>query len=77
MDETAVKILNEWITDAVNLSVQDSYQWVVTSPSLDMGWTSGCHLMAIKTVSEKRYAEKSQEKQWRGKIFLKTPTILQ
>lgn len=40
MDGTAVRIPNEWITDAVNLSVQDSFQWVVTSPSLDMGWTS-------------------------------------
>ncbi|SHE95935.1 DUF4876 domain-containing protein [Chryseobacterium sp. OV279] len=40
MDGTAVKIPNEWITDAVNLSVQDSFQWLVTSPSLDMGWTS-------------------------------------
>jgi hypothetical protein len=27
-----------------------------------------CHLMAIKTVSEKRYAEKSQENNG-GKIF--------
>jgi hypothetical protein len=40
MDGTAVKIPNEWVIDAVNLSVQDSYQWLVTSPSLDMGWTS-------------------------------------
>lgn len=40
MDGTAVKIPNEWIVDAVNLSVQDSFQWLVTSPSLDMGWTS-------------------------------------
>ncbi|MGE8529032.1 DUF4876 domain-containing protein [Chryseobacterium rhizosphaerae] len=40
MDGTAVKIPNEWITDAINLSVQDSFQWLVTSPSLDMGWTS-------------------------------------
>lgn len=40
MDGTAVKIPNDWITDAVNLSVQDSFQWLVTSPSLDMGWTS-------------------------------------
>ncbi|PIF46667.1 uncharacterized protein DUF4876 [Chryseobacterium sp. 52] len=40
MGGTAVKIPNEWITDAVNLSVQDSFQWLVTSPSLDMGWTS-------------------------------------
>ncbi|MBL3549976.1 DUF4876 domain-containing protein [Chryseobacterium sp. KMC2] len=40
MDGTAVKIPNEWITDAINLSVQDSFQWLVTSPALDMGWTS-------------------------------------
>lgn len=40
MDGTAVKIPNGWIKDAVNLSVQDSFQWLVTSPSLDMGWTS-------------------------------------
>ncbi|MGH1516720.1 DUF4876 domain-containing protein [Chryseobacterium sp. JK1] len=40
MDGTAVKIPNEWVIDAVNLSVQDSFQWLVTSPSLDMGWTS-------------------------------------
>ncbi|REC44129.1 DUF4876 domain-containing protein [Chryseobacterium pennipullorum] len=40
MDGTAVKIPNEWITDVVNLSVQDSFQWLVTSPALDMGWTS-------------------------------------
>lgn len=40
MDGTAIKIPNKWITDVVNLSVQDSFQWLVTSPSLDMGWTS-------------------------------------
>lgn len=40
MDGKAVKIPNEWVVDAVNLSIQDSFQWLVTSPSLDMGWTS-------------------------------------
>ncbi|OPB94627.1 DUF4876 domain-containing protein [Elizabethkingia ursingii] len=40
MDGTGIKIPNEWITDAVNLSVKDSFQWIVTSPALDMGWTS-------------------------------------
>lgn len=40
MDDTGIKIPNEWITDAVNLSVKDSFQWIVTSPALDMGWTS-------------------------------------
>ncbi len=40
MDGYAVKIPNEWVIDAVNLSVQSIYQWLVTSPILDMGWTS-------------------------------------
>lgn len=40
MDDTGVKIPNEWVTDVVNLSVKDSFQWIVTSPALDMGWTS-------------------------------------
>lgn len=35
----AYKIPNEWIIDAVNLSVEAEFQWIVTSPSLDMGWT--------------------------------------
>ncbi|MGK6350532.1 DUF4876 domain-containing protein [Parapedobacter sp. DT-150] len=33
------KIPNEWILDAVNLSVESEYQWILTDPSLDMGWT--------------------------------------
>ncbi|MDL2296457.1 DUF4876 domain-containing protein [Bacteroidales bacterium OttesenSCG-928-B11] len=33
------KIPNEWILDAVNLSVESEFEWIVTDPSLDMGWT--------------------------------------
>ncbi|MEC3879695.1 DUF4876 domain-containing protein [Parapedobacter sp. 10938] len=33
------KIPNEWIVDAVNLSVESEFEWIVTDPSLDMGWT--------------------------------------
>lgn len=33
------KIPNSWIQDAVNLSVESEFQWIVTAPSLDMGWT--------------------------------------
>jgi hypothetical protein len=33
------KIKNSDILDAVNLSVQSVFEWIVTSPALDMGWT--------------------------------------
>ena len=31
---------NEWVVDMVNLSVAQMFVWTVTSPRLDMGWTS-------------------------------------
>src|SRR5690606_14409981 len=39
MSRDAYKIPNEWIIDAVNLSVATEFEWIVTDPSLDMGWT--------------------------------------
>lgn len=39
MSKEAYKIPNEWIIDAVNLSVEAEFQWIVTSPSIDMSWT--------------------------------------
>lgn len=33
------KIPNKSILDAVNLSVASEFEWIVTDPSLDMGWT--------------------------------------
>ena len=33
------KVPNAWILDAVNLSVESEFQWIVTSPALDAGWT--------------------------------------
>ncbi len=39
MDGSSYKIPNEWVIDAVNLSVQSEFKWIVTAPSLDMGWT--------------------------------------
>ena len=39
MEQTAYKVPNEWIIDAVNTSVQSEYVWNVTAPSLDRGWT--------------------------------------
>ena len=35
----AYKIPNTYILDAVNLSVEAKFEWIVTSPQLDMGWT--------------------------------------
>ena len=39
MTQTAYKILNDWIVDMVNCSVQAKYVWNVCDPSLDKGWT--------------------------------------
>lgn len=33
------KIPNNYILDAVNLTVPAKFEWIVTSPQLDMGWT--------------------------------------
>lgn len=37
--DSAIKIPNAWIVDAVNLGTADEYMWNVTSPSIDMGYT--------------------------------------
>ena len=39
MQRQALKIPNNWIGDAVNLSTQPGFEWIVTSSSLDSGWT--------------------------------------
>lgn len=36
--DTAVKIPNAWVVDVVNLGIEESHQWNVTAPSLDMGY---------------------------------------
>ncbi|WP_250254338.1 DUF4876 domain-containing protein [Chryseobacterium sp. Marseille-Q3244] len=71
MDGTAVKIPNEWITDAVNLSVQDSFLWLVTSPSLDMGWTSVTSFDGDKNRFGKAVRRKVIGKNAEGKDILK------
>lgn len=38
MDDEGYKFPNDWIVDAVNLSIESDFQWLVTSPSLDAGW---------------------------------------
>lgn len=71
MDGIAVKIPNNWITDAVNLSVQDSFQWLVTSPSLDMGWTSVASFDGDKNRFGKAVRRKVIGKTSEGKDILK------
>lgn len=39
LEDSAYKIPNEWVIDAVNLSVQSEFKWLVMAPSLDKGWT--------------------------------------
>ena len=38
MQRQALKIPNNWIVDAVNLSTKKGFEWIVTSSSLDSGW---------------------------------------
>lgn len=38
-DYDAYKIPNEWVLDAVNLSIESDFQWIITNESLDSGWT--------------------------------------
>ncbi|WP_290540057.1 DUF4876 domain-containing protein [Alistipes sp.] len=35
----AWKFPNAWITDAVNLSIEEQFAWIVTAPTLDSGWS--------------------------------------
>ena len=39
MSQSAFKLPNEWIVDAVNAGVASDYVWNVTAPALDRGWT--------------------------------------
>lgn len=39
MSTDAWKFPNAWITDAVNLSIEELFAWIVTSPTLDSGWS--------------------------------------
>ncbi len=45
MSSSAYRIPNDWIVDAVNCSVDAPFQWIVTAPALDCGWT-GCGAIA-------------------------------
>ena len=40
MTQSAYRLPNEWIVDAVTTSVASEYAWQVCDPSIDCGWTS-------------------------------------
>ncbi len=42
MSGSAYKIPNSWIIDAVNISPKSDFVWILTAPSVDMGWTYCC-----------------------------------
>ncbi|HJA98288.1 MAG TPA: DUF4876 domain-containing protein [Candidatus Alistipes avicola] len=39
MEAECWKVPNAWVIDAVNLSIESMFMWIVTSPTLDSGWT--------------------------------------
>lgn len=39
MSQNAYRLPNEWILDLVTCSVAAQYQWNISAPALDMGWT--------------------------------------
>ena len=39
MSDDVWKFPNEWVIDVVNLSIEETFAWTVTSPVLDSGWT--------------------------------------
>lgn len=71
MDQQEYKIPNSWIIDAVNLSVQASFQWIVTDPSLDMGWTFCGKLASDKTRYGKSVRRKVLSTTTEGRVILK------
>ncbi len=64
MDGEAYKLPNNWILDAVNLSVEDSYQWNVTSATLDAGWAHCGTVDMDKTRYGKSVIRKKNGTKW-------------
>ena len=68
MDGSAYKIPNTWVLDAVNLSVESEFQWIITSPALDKGWTYCGKVDGDKT----RYGKSVRRKVLSGKVLQDT-----
>ncbi len=68
---TAYKIPNSWILDAVNLSVASEFNWIVTSPVLDMGWTYCGKVDSDATRYGKSVIRKVAKTEANGRVVLK------
>ena len=71
MGESVYSIPNAWIVDAVNLSVQSEFKWIVTAPSLDKGWTNCGKVDADQTRYGKSVRRKVLSTTSNGKKILK------
>ena len=68
MKKSAYKIPNKWVIDAVNLSVESEFKWIVTAPSLDKGWSFCGKVDKDKT----RYNKSVRRKVLSGKVLQDT-----
>jgi Protein of unknown function (DUF4876) len=64
------KIPNSWILDAVNLSVAPEFNWIVTSPVLDMGWTYCGKVDSDATRYGKSVIRKVSKTEANGRVVL-------
>ena len=64
MDGEAFKIPNDWIIDAVNLSVASEYKWNVTSSALDAGWAHCGSVDKDQSRYGKAVVRKKQNGKW-------------
>lgn len=71
MDDECYKVPNEWVIDAVNLSVQSEYQWLLTDNSLDMGWTYCGTVNSDATRYGKSVRRKIASTEADGRVILK------
>lgn len=71
MTQHKFKIPNNYVIDAVNLSVKTGFEWIVTAPELDMGWTYA----GLMKVDKDRYGKAVRRKEFgsleNGKPLLK------
>lgn len=56
MSDDFWKVPNSWIVDVVNLSIEEMFAWIVTSPLLDAGWTYCGRSTAMKPASARASA---------------------
>lgn len=64
MDDEGFKFPNDWVVDAVNLSVESEFQWLVTSPSLDAGWAHCGSVDRDQTRYGKAVVRKKENGKW-------------